>query len=188
METRKAHARRVKEGFFDRYLLGSGIDIGVGRVEHAGDGEDKVTPECRGWDKDDGDATFMAGVQNATYDWVHASHVLEHISNPWKALRNWFRILKPGGCLALLLPHRDLYEQRKELPSLWNQDHKHFYMPFFHELPDTLGLAQLAAEALQGRDYRVLYVKECSDGYDWSLRGKGHAVGEYSIEAVVLKL
>jgi SAM-dependent methyltransferase len=40
------------------------------------------------------------------YDVVLASHVLEHIANPLKALRHWRAALRPGGRLLLVLPDR----------------------------------------------------------------------------------
>ena len=114
---------------------------------------DPVTPDVVGWDKDDGDATFMAGVPDAFCDFVYSSHCLEHISNPYLALKNWWRILKPGGVLIIYVPHRDLYEKKKELPSKWNHDHKFFILPNHDELPYTLGLMPLASSALQ--NFRV---------------------------------
>lgn len=46
-------------------------------------------------------------VDDAVYDCVIASHCLEHISNPIKALLEWHRLLRQGGLLLLILPHRD---------------------------------------------------------------------------------
>lgn len=42
-----------------------------------------------------------------TYDGVIASHCLEHMANPLKALLEWKRVLRLGGVLLLILPHRD---------------------------------------------------------------------------------
>ena len=42
-----------------------------------------------------------------TYDCVIASHCLEHMANPIKALHEWKRVLRAGGVLLLILPHRD---------------------------------------------------------------------------------
>jgi hypothetical protein len=42
--------------------------------------------------------------QDASYDFVLSCHNLEHIANPVKALREWIRVLKPGGSLILVLP------------------------------------------------------------------------------------
>lgn len=38
------------------------------------------------------------------FDVITASDVLEHLSNPSEALREWSRILKPGGVLILFVP------------------------------------------------------------------------------------
>lgn len=41
---------------------------------------------------------------DATFDRVIAAHVLEHLYKPHEVLREWRRVLKPGGVLTLLLP------------------------------------------------------------------------------------
>ncbi|WP_202389372.1 class I SAM-dependent methyltransferase [Qipengyuania oceanensis] len=37
-------------------------------------------------------------------DRLIATHVLEHVNDPVEALREWTRVLKPGGVLSLILP------------------------------------------------------------------------------------
>jgi SAM-dependent methyltransferase len=39
-------------------------------------------------------------------DYVVASHVLEHVANPVAALAEWYRVVRPGGILYLVVPHR----------------------------------------------------------------------------------
>lgn len=78
------------------------------------------------WDLEDGDAQFMEGVPDATFDFVHSSHCLEHIRDPGQALTNWLRILKPGGFMVVMIPDEDLYEQGT-FPSTFNKDHKHTF-------------------------------------------------------------
>lgn len=39
-----------------------------------------------------------------TFDRVVASHVLEHINEPHLAVKEWRRVLKPGGVLSILIP------------------------------------------------------------------------------------
>jgi SAM-dependent methyltransferase len=53
------------------------------------------------------DAVDLRTIADGRYDFVLASHVLEHIANPIKALRHWQRVLKTAGHLVLALPHRD---------------------------------------------------------------------------------
>ena len=52
------------------------------------------------------DATNLESVNNKTYDFLYASHVLEHIANPIKALEEWLRVIKNEGYLILILPEK----------------------------------------------------------------------------------
>ena len=91
-ETSKARPRRLREGTFDRYLTGRGIDIGCG--------DDPITPDCLRWDRPQGDAATLPGLEAESFDWVYSSHCLEDLPDPDAALRCWWEILKPGGCLV----------------------------------------------------------------------------------------
>ena len=54
-----------------------------------------------------GDATDLRGISQSSYDCVLASHCLEHVANPLRALAEWKRVLKNHGLLLLILPHKD---------------------------------------------------------------------------------
>lgn len=41
-----------------------------------------------------------------TLDYLCSSHVLEHLADPIAALHEWHRVLRPGGCLYLVVPDR----------------------------------------------------------------------------------
>jgi phosphatidylethanolamine/phosphatidyl-N-methylethanolamine N-methyltransferase len=41
---------------------------------------------------------------DSTFDRLIAAHVLEHLYYPHVALREWVRVLKPGGILSIVLP------------------------------------------------------------------------------------
>lgn len=43
-----------------------------------------------------------------SYDFVLSSHTLEHIANPLKAVAEWARVLKVGGLLLLVVPHKEM--------------------------------------------------------------------------------
>lgn len=65
------------------------------------------------------EATELPFIADSTYDFVMSSHMLEHSANPLKALREWLRILKPGGTLLLVLPHRDgTFDHRRPVTAL----------------------------------------------------------------------
>ena len=174
--THTAYARRQREGFFDKYCQGKGLDIGYGG--------DPVTPNVRGWDFEHGDAQLLRGLEDASYDFVYSSHLLEHLPDVELALRNWWRVLKPGGYLLLFLPHRDLYEKKTTLPSRFNEDHAHYFLPDQDEAPDTIGAAPLVKRLFA--DAEIIYCKTCDEGYV----NPGPEIpseGEFSIELVVKK-
>ena len=187
-ETSKSHKRRVEEGFFEKYVKGKVIDIGVGRHD-THDGADPLTPDCDTWDKDNGDAHYMSSVLDETYDTVYNSHLLEHLEKPVTAIRSWFRILKSGGHLIMAVPHRDLYEMKTTLPSKWNRDHKFFILPDRCEPPNTFSLEGIIKQALKNESFEIIYIKTCDT---CTPENKGnpneHGDGEYQIEAVVKKL
>ena len=46
------------------------------------------------------------------FSFVHASHLIEHLNNPADFLREIYRILVPGGYLALVTPNIDGFQSR----------------------------------------------------------------------------
>lgn len=180
-EASKAHYRRSREGFFQKYCQGEGLDIGCGNDPIATGGG-----VC-GWDFPNGDAQFLLTVPDESFDFVHSSHCIEHVEDVRISLQNWFRVLKIGGYLLLYLPHRDLYEKRRSLPSRFNPDHKHMFLIGRREEPDTLDIVEEIREALQGQNYRIIYVKTCDEGHTIT-DPLIHSDGEYSIEIVVQKI
>lgn len=123
-ETSKCHNVRVRRGDFDKFFRGDGIDIGAGN--------DPLRPlngTVRSWDKSEGDAQVMAGVSDGRFDFVYSSHCLEHMREVPEALRNWSRILKPGGWLYVVVPDYVLYE-KLTWPSRFNRDHKQSFSNF----------------------------------------------------------
>lgn len=121
-ETAKAVARRVNDHAFHFYLAGSGIDIGCGRCplslyRHLFPTMGTVRP----WDVEDGDAQTMVGIPKGAYTWAHSSHCLEHLRDPFAALRRWLEIVT--DYVIVTVPDWRLYEHR-QWPSQYNGDHK----------------------------------------------------------------
>ena len=143
-----------------------------------------VTPDAEGYDFEHGDAQYLLGIKEATYDFVYSSHTIEHLPYPAEGLKNWFRVVKPGGYLIIYLPHRDLYEKKKYLPSRFNPTHTHFFLIDKDDPPDTLGMIPLIERTIT--NYEIIYIKECSEGHT-ILDPLIHSDGEYSIEIVVRK-
>ena len=148
-EQSKAAKRRIADAaFITRYMAGEALDIGAGPdglARHIG-----IFPRLtavREWDLPDGDAQFLAGVADASFDLVHASHCLEHMVDPRTALSHWIRVTKPGGHLVITVPDEDMYE-RGHWPSRANTDHKWSFTAFKAESwsPKSVNVVDLARE------------------------------------------
>jgi SAM-dependent methyltransferase len=64
------------------------------------------------------DACDLQAIPDASYDFVAASHVLEHTANPLRALQEWKRVLRPGGALLVLVPDRqNTFDHRRPFTS-----------------------------------------------------------------------
>ena len=46
-------------------------------------------------------------VPNESQDFVVSSHVIEHFFDPIKALEEWLRVVRPGGYVFIIAPHKD---------------------------------------------------------------------------------
>ena len=127
-ECSKSIARRVSDArYATRYFVGEGVDIG-GYPDPLSLYSEffPLMRSCRIWDLEDGDAQFMQGIESNVFDFVFSSHCLEHLRDPFVGLKNWLRVLKPGGHLVITVPDEDMYEQGV-WPSQNNKDHKHTF-------------------------------------------------------------
>ena len=194
-ETENSVSRRGKH-FFEKYLKGK-------RVIDIGSGYDTITTNSYQYDRvhnENFDATFVKEIADESFDVVYASHVLEHLTVPYLAIRNWWRILKDNGYLIIAVPDRDEYEQKTELPSNQNSDHKFFVLENREDLPYTINLKLFLESCLNDKVYHMEYIKTCKKKvfdldeilpqYRLLLRGKtGKMVcPEYQIETVIRKV
>ena len=190
-ECGKAVFRRLSEpAFGTRYFVGRGLDIGSG--------DDPLTvytqffPQISSvqcWDLEHGDAGLLNGVVPESYDFVHSSHCLEHMVDPGLALAAWFRAVRPGGHLILLVPDEDLYEQRV-WPSTFNGDHKHSFTISKETSwsPASINLIDLVRQLGPAAEIRKLALMEATfrenlPRFDQTLT----AVGECAVELVIRK-
>jgi SAM-dependent methyltransferase len=176
---RKSYARRVADGFMDKYLSGAHIlDIGFrGGDPHAV----PITESAIGVELDyPGYDGVHLPFADDSQDAVLAAHVLEHIPDYQGALREWYRVLRVGGYLVLMVPHWHLFERRCDLPSRWNGDHKRFYTP-------SRLLAEIEASLpVNGHRIRHLFDNDFEFNYEQSLDRPPQ--GGYEIELVVEKI
>lgn len=187
-ETSKAKPRLIANGFYDKHIVGKKvIDVGVGRLD-THDGADPICEWAEMHDKDICDATTMEVYEDESFDTIYVSHLLEHLSDPITAIKNWLRICKKGGIVFISVPHRDLYERKKTLPSKWNEDHKYFYLPNRSEPPCTFNLTEIIKQI--GNDDKNGVIGFSINTIDTSTnhdKPEEHANGEFSIEVIIYK-
>lgn len=153
--------------FFARYLSGSVLDIGCGG--------DPVVPHAQPFDVEHGDANnILEFLSPESFDTVNSSHCLEHMRDVPRALRDWWRLVRPGGFMILIVPHEDLYEQGF-WPSLQNKDHKATFRIEGDTSwsPVSCNLAELA-EGLEGAEIIDIGIQDNAYRHDWRVRiGRG---------------
>jgi SAM-dependent methyltransferase len=65
------------------------------------------------------DAINLDKIQSSTYDFLLASHVIEHIANPIKAIYEWKRVIKNNGFLVILAPDkRRTYDKNRKITKI----------------------------------------------------------------------
>jgi SAM-dependent methyltransferase len=65
------------------------------------------------------EAGCIPEVADDSYDAVLASHVLEHLADPLGGLAEWARVVRPGGQVLLIVPHRDgTFDHRRPITSV----------------------------------------------------------------------
>jgi SAM-dependent methyltransferase len=65
------------------------------------------------------EATELAPIADGQYEILLSSNCLEHVANPLKALREWGRVLKPGGVMVLAVPRKENnFDHRRPVTTL----------------------------------------------------------------------
>jgi len=163
----------------------NGLRAGIGHQPSARSGA-----EAEGYDLGDGDAQYLTGLEDESYDFVYSSHCLEHMRDPLEALLNWWRVLKPGGYLIVAVPDEDLYEQGI-VPSVFNPDHKITFTISKQKSwsPVSRNLVDLLRHLPR---HKVISLRTIDAGYDYEKLGTGEdqtlGAAEAAIELVVEKV
>lgn len=71
------------------------------------------------------EASNLKVIPNEKYDFLLACHCLEHCANTLKTFKEWLRVIKKGGTILLVLPHRK-----------YTFDHKRSVTTFDHLVND----------------------------------------------------
>lgn len=100
------------------------------------------------------DATDISSVNDGSYDFLFASHCLEHIANPIKALFEFKRIVKENGFLILVLPEKSMcFDHRRNVSQfsvLLEQYNNNVSEDDLSTLPEILELHDLSMDICAG--------------------------------------
>jgi SAM-dependent methyltransferase len=145
-ETSKAALRRSRDlAFVQEYFAGDGLDVSYpadpleahaavfARVKSI------VTRDCSKQDW-----ASMSDLQDASFDFIHSSHLLAYHDNPAKVLARWLDLLKPGGYAVITVPDEDLYG-KGVWPNPFPSGHKRSFTIFKSErtLPRSINLIEV---------------------------------------------
>ena len=175
--TKSIHSRLKDIRYTNRYFVGKGIDIG-GAPDPLFAWKEifPFMESCKTWDLDDGDGQYLDDVDDNFYDFVHSSHCLEHMNDPKVALKNWWRVFKPGGHMICTVPDEDLYEQ-----GIWpsmNPGHKWSLTVSKEQSwsPKSLNILDLVKNLGTDVEIKKIEVQDASYRYDlkdYYLKHKG---------------
>jgi len=135
--------------------LGLGIEIGpshdpvapkasgynVRVVDHLSQGELKAKYEGHGVNTDNIESVDVIWrgepleqlVGSERYDWIIASHVIEHVPDPIKFIRSCQKVLKENGVLSLAVPDKNFCLDHLRPPSSTGRS----WMPTWKAVPAT---------------------------------------------------
>jgi SAM-dependent methyltransferase len=179
--------------FASRWFVGVGLDVGAGDDSLLLYAElfpriINVIP----FDEAQGDAQTLDNVEDDSFDFLYSSHCLEHVDDPFEAMTNWIRVVKPGGHLIVSVPDEDLYEQGT-WPSRFNTTHKTTWTIDKEESWSPVSINVLDMVRRFRNDIMSLKIELIDHGHRPGLWGRGidqtrMPIAECSIEIVLQKL
>jgi predicted SAM-dependent methyltransferase len=139
------------------------------------------------------DIKTLAGIPEASLDFIVACHVIEHTNNPLAAINSCYRALKPGGSLVLVVPDMTkTFDSKRALTTLAHliedyekpsleRDRGHyeeFYRKAF-EMPAGSNLLEYASQKqAEGGDihYHTWTYESFEELVEWCAQKQGWAV------------
>lgn len=137
-------------GLLAKYCVGNGLDLGFGG--------DPIVPNAICIDRTPGhqiradcgnhpthlvgDVSSLHWFKDGSLGWVYSSHVLEDAVDTEGWLREWLRVLKPGGLLITFAPDEQVYRAHcARTGQPYNQAHVHanFSLEFVRRILVKIG-------------------------------------------------
>ena len=107
-----------------------------------------------------GDASKLVWFRNECLDFVYSSHLLEDYEDTEAVLREWLRVLKPGGHLVTFCPDEQAFRKHCAATGQpYNTAHKHaeFSLVFVKQILERI------------RQSKNIYENPLVDVYSWDL-------------------
>lgn len=104
--------RPIVPGLVAQYCTGQGLEIGAGLIPYCSRSNTTFLDKNFGIKEATENADIIADAweiprPDESFNFVFSSHVLEHMPNAIRALKEWIRVLKPGGVVFTMLPHAE---------------------------------------------------------------------------------
>jgi SAM-dependent methyltransferase len=132
------------------------------------------TNEYRSHDKKLGyqyilDGSDLNEIGDDKYDFLLSSHNLEHIANPLKAVKEWIRVVRPGGFILLILPDkRFTFDRRRPYTSfshLLSDFNSNIGEDDLTHVNEVLEMHDLKMDPGAGRDFDR-FKKRCENNFE----------------------
>ncbi|MEP6669628.1 MAG: methyltransferase domain-containing protein [Chthoniobacter sp.] len=147
------------------FCVGYGLDLGFGGdpITRAAIRVDSPQPYADTGDAPvqlGGDARQLIWFCDGVLDYVYSSHLLEDFANTEEVLREWLRVLKPGGHLIIFCPDEQVYRAHcAQTGQMYNEHHKHADFSL-QKVRDMLGKIG---------DVQFIHENPLIDIYSWDL-------------------
>src|SRR5579863_7989152 len=105
-------------------------------------------------------------LEDSSVDFVVSSHVIEHFPDPIKALKEWYRVVKPGGYLYIIAPHKErTFDKERNRSTLAELIERHET----GKVPETLNdhcsvwITEDFVELIHWLGWNILHVQDTDD-------------------------
>ena len=105
-------------------------------------------------------------LEDSSVDFVISSHVIEHFPDPIKALKEWYRVVKPGGYLYIIAPHKErTFDKERNRSTLAELIERHET----GKVPETLNdhcsvwITEDFVELIHWLGWNILHVQDTDD-------------------------
>ena len=171
-ELREGSKRNNRE-LVNKYLFGlSGVEIGGSGKSYGLDSQKgsyanidivdaETRAESKGWKTSQLVNILSSGdnlpFKDEVFDYVFNSHVVEHFFDPIKAVKEWFRVIKKGGYIVMVIPHKArTFDKNRQLTSIEELMERHMNKLSFTDYAKRTKEDKLKHETEDDKDHHIL--------------------------------